>query len=76
MRPASVVAPFDADLLRLGAFGELCHTLKKRYPMKPIFVVLAGKIKAPGQADFLVPEGDPRPLLDAVLKFFGKPKLD
>ena len=61
---------------RLGAFGELCHTLKQRYPKKPIFVVLTCRVKAPGHADFVVPEGDPRPLLDAVLKVFGKPNVD
>jgi hypothetical protein len=61
---------------RLGTLGELCETLKKRYPKKPIFVILSGKMKAPRQADFAIEEGDPRPLLDAVLSVFGKPRLD
>jgi len=60
---------------RVGGFRELCETLKARYPKKPIFAVTTGKANAPARADFSVPEGDPRPLLDAVVKVFGKPKL-
>lgn len=61
---------------RMGDFETICDSLKARYPKKPVFVILSGKIKPPQRADFAIPEGDPRPLLDAVLRFFGKPRLD
>jgi CheY-like chemotaxis protein len=55
--------------------GPLCEILKNRYPKKPIFAVVGAKDRGPKRADCVIQDDDPRALLDAVLKFFGKPKL-
>lgn len=57
-----------------GSF-ELCELLKQRYPKKPIFATIGEKARGPKTADYVIRGDDPRILLDAVLKRFGKPKL-
>lgn len=53
---------------------ELCDLLKERYPKKKIFAVLMEGKHRPRAADYAI-QDDPRLLIDAVLKCFGKPRL-
>jgi hypothetical protein len=55
--------------------NNLCDLLKQHYPKKPIFATVVDKAHGPKTADYVVQGDDPRPLLEAVLKCFGKPKL-
>jgi PleD family two-component response regulator len=52
--------------------AQLCESLKQRYPAKPIFAVGGKDWK---EADYVVDGDDPGPLVEIVLKHFGKPKV-
>ena len=55
---------------------EICESIKQRYPKKTIFAIVGEKDRGPQSADYIIQGDDPRPLIDAVVKCFGKPKLE
>jgi hypothetical protein len=55
--------------------ASLCELLRKRYPRKKIFAVMDNGERGPSSADYVIPTGDPLPLLAAVKECFGKPRL-
>jgi len=64
----------DCHSGRNGA-NDLCDLIKERFPRKRVFAVVGEKERGPKSADYIIQGEEPRPLIDAVLECFGKPKL-
>lgn len=66
---------FVVNCAENGSGNEICEMLKQRYPTMKVFAVVAPEEPGPRSADYVIQGDDVRPLLDCVLKVFGKPSL-
>lgn len=57
---------------------EMCESLKARFPKKPLFVVVpASRINGNSpKGDYVIPAGDLRSLVSAVLSVLGLPRIE
>lgn len=57
---------------------EMCESLKARFPKKPLFVVVpAARINGNSpKGDYVIPAGDVRALVRAVLTVLGSPRIE
>lgn len=58
--------------------GEMCESLKTRFPKKPLFVLVpASRINGNSpKGDYVIPTGNSRALVNMVVSVLGTPKIE